>query len=72
MERFILQPSERDGYYVCTDQENGIVCIFEAHNFNDNQEFTILDDSSASVGDMARSAREIGDWLRENHYDKIF
>lgn len=72
MERFILQTSERDGHYVCTDQENGIVCVFEAHNFNDNQTFTILQDSAATVNEMAISAREMGDWLRENHYDKIF
>lgn len=72
MERFIIQPSEKPNHYVCTDQVNGIVCVFEANKFNDNQQFTVLEDSTASANDYARIAREMGDWLRENHYDKIF
>lgn len=57
---------------MCTDQDNGIVCVFEAHTFNESQQFTMLEDSKASANELATIAREMGDWLRENHYDKIF
>ena len=78
MERFIIQKSEREGWWVCTDKENLIVCRFEAHRFNDTQDFTALEDSkfypikaeTATV--LSRLVREMGDWLRECHYDKIF
>lgn len=72
MERFIIQRSEHPDYWVCTDQVNGIVCVFEANNFNESQKFTLLEDSTASANELASLAREMGDWLRENHYDKIF
>lgn len=72
MERYIMQPSDTPNHWVCTDQTNGIVCVFEAHRFNDTQKFTMLEDSKASANELATIAREMGDWLRENHYDKIF
>jgi hypothetical protein len=71
--RFIIQKSEKPGYWVCTDTDNKIVCVFEQGNYNDNQEFTTLEDfNPADFMQMARFAREMGDWLRENHYDKLF
>ena len=73
MERYILQPSEKEGYFVCTDQLNLIVCAFEAHKFNDNQKFSLLENfDTANYMQLARLFGEMGDWLRENHYDKIF
>lgn len=72
MKRYIIQPSEKPNHWVCTDTDNGIICVFEAHRFNDTQQFTMLEDSRASVSELARIAREMGDWLRDNHYDKIF
>ena len=72
MERFILQKSEDPGYWVCTDQQNGIVCKFEQGNFNGNQKITQLEDSSADAMAIARSLREMADWLNDNHSDKIF
>lgn len=72
MERFIIQPSETPNLWVCTDQTNGIVCVFEQGKFNDTQQFTLLEDSKASANQLATIAREMGDWLRENHYEKIF
>lgn len=74
MSRFILQHSQQqaDGY-VCTDTDNGIVCQFTEHRFNDTQKFTLIEDiPQADALAIARLMREMGDWLRDNHYDKIF
>jgi hypothetical protein len=75
-ERFLLQKSElKENYFVCTDTENLIMCIYEKHNFNDNQEFQVLKDfkfTDTTANDLARIVREMSDWLRENHYDTIF
>lgn len=73
MERYIIQPSEQEGYFVCTDQINKIVCKFEEHSFNDNQSFRLLEDfDSVNYKKLAELSREMGDWLRLNHYEKIF
>lgn len=73
MERFILQPSEREGFLVCTDQVNLLVCTFQTHKFNDTQEITQLENfNPANFMNMARYLREMTDWLREQHYDKVF
>lgn len=74
MERFVLQKSEKqkDGY-VCTDTENGLVCQFTSHKFNDTQKFTFLEDIEQPAPlAIARTLREMSDWLRDNHYDIIF
>jgi hypothetical protein len=70
--RYLLQPSETPNYFICTDTINKIVCKFEAHNFNDNQEFTLLEDCTVSPNMLATLAKDMGDWLRENHPDKLF
>lgn len=72
-ERFVLKKSERSGYYVCTDTVNKIVCVFRERNFNGDQSFSALEDfdvNNASI--IATYVREMGDWLRENHYEKLF
>jgi len=72
-ERFILQKSQTlPNGWVCTDTENGIVCVFEHQKFNETQKFTILEDvKHPNSNHLAKAAREIGDWLRENHYKKV-
>lgn len=73
MQRYILQASEKAGYYVCTDTENLIVCTFLEHNFNNNQKFDLLENFEASnYMNLAKYCREMGDWLRANHYEKVF
>lgn len=73
MERFILQPSMHPNVWVCTDKENGLVCRFDAHKFNDTQKFTFLEDiAQPDALTIAKIVREMADWLRSNHYDKIF
>lgn len=67
--RFILQPSKKHpGSWVCTDTKNGIVCIFKEHLYYDTQDFTFID----TIPNPDVRAIEMGDWLRANHYDKIF
>lgn len=73
MNRFILQESEKLNHWVCTDQINKIVCVFEYHKYNDTQKFTLLEDfNDKNLMELARFAREMGEWLRLNHYDKVF
>lgn len=77
MTRFILQRSDRQqGWLVCTDLEHNIVCRFQEHNYNDTQQFTLLDgdkfDSEHEALRYATYLREMADWLRDNHYDKVF
>lgn len=70
--RFILQPSEKVNHWVCTDQVNKIVVIFEQGNFNDSQEFKLIEDfDPTNVSKAARIATEIAEWLCKNHPDKI-
>jgi len=70
--RFILQKSQtRQNWWVCTDKDNGIVCLFEHQNFNDNKEFTLLEDvKNPDANQLAKAVREMADWLREKHYKK--
>lgn len=71
--RFLLQKSEKPNYWVCTDTENLIVCVFKNKNFNGDQNFTLLEDfDPEKYMLLAQLAREMGDWLKENHYEKIF
>lgn len=44
MERFIIQKSAKPNHWVCTDQTNLIVCVFENHKYNDTQQFELLED----------------------------
>lgn len=73
MSRFVLQQSTQQGWWVCTDTENGIVCRFQAHRFNETSKMTFLEDTpQPDALQIARLMREMGDWLGKNHSDKIF
>lgn len=72
-ERFNLKKStEKPNYWVCADTANGIICVFENKNYNDNQQFSLYENTKPDAHVIARAVREMADWLRENHYDKIF
>lgn len=72
-DRFILQPSRKQGFWVATDKANGIVITFKEHDFNGSQKVTLLDGDTFSSMDQAMAVptalREIADWLRAEHYD---
>ena len=74
MERFILQPSQEQGFWVATDTEHGIVVKFKEHQFNETQQTTLLNGDTFKTAEEALAVatymREIADWLRENHYSK--
>ncbi len=75
MTKYILQPSTTEGWWVATDTEHGIVIKFQEHKFNDTQKTTLLNgdsfDTQAEALQQATYIRELADWLRENHYDKV-
>lgn len=71
-DRFILQKSQnKAGYWVCSDIINNIVCIFKEKEFNETQEFTLLDDIPANPQKLAELVNDMGKWLRDNHYKII-
>lgn len=73
MERYVLQQSQtQPNSWVCTDAENGIVCVFEDKKFNETQQVSFLNDMRPDALLIARLMREMADWLRKNHYKKIF
>jgi hypothetical protein len=69
MERYVLQKSENIGYWVCTDVDFGLVCVFKEKEFNQTQKNTLLDYANVDVATLSRIAREMCDWLQENHIE---
>lgn len=74
-ERFKIEPSQlHEGWWVCTDTENLLVCTFEEHRFNERQKFTNLEGedemftSMEAVMNNLKIMREMSDWLAVNHY----
>lgn len=74
-ERFILQPSKemQDGW-VATDTENGIVLRFENHKLNTTLRATVLNlkEQEPTANELAVAVRDLLDWLRTEHHDKVF
>ena len=74
-ERFILQPSQKQGFWVATDQKNEIVITFKEHDFNGTQKVTLLGgDTFSSINQVMKiptALREMADWLRAEHYSKV-
>lgn len=70
-ERFVLQPSQDNGYWVATDTEHGIVLKFREHYLNADQKVTMLNgETFATIEEATRVAtylRELSDWLAVNH-----
>lgn len=67
--RFFLQKSTtKEGYWIFTDAENGVVISFKEGYLNETQEVTFLDDiKHPDAMAIARILREMGDWLATNH-----
>ena len=71
-ERFLLQESADPGYWVVTDQQNGIACKFLERDFNNTQKVTdingnLVDDPLS----LASSLREIGGFLFSKHPELV-
>jgi len=70
--RFILQPSQEQGFWVATDNENEIEIKFREHEFNETQEVTLLGDkqiTASTAQTLATAMRELADWLSKEHYN---
>ena len=71
-DRFVLQPSKEEGWYVLTDKELLITLRFRAGDFNGSQKVTHLDDSRiTNPMDIATSLRLMGDYMQEYHKELI-
>lgn len=71
-DRFVLQPSKEDGWYVLTDTQLLITLRFRAGDFNGSQKVTHLDDSRiTNPMDIATSLRLMGDWIQKYHRELI-
>lgn len=69
MSRFkIDEPQE--GLYIVEDTNTGLLCMFEKGKFNETQEFRNIPQTNPMQ--VPTLMRELGDWLAENHRDKIF
>ena len=69
MSRFkIDEPQE--GLYIVEDTDSGLLCMFEKGKFNETQDFRNI--PKGNPIQIPTIMRELGDWLRENHCDKIF
>lgn len=69
--RFILQESDKYGYFVCTDRLNQIVMTFKSGDINNTQVVTPLNDNIVDPLTLARFAKEMIDWLITNHKNKL-
>ena len=71
--RFVMQQSKKqqDGWVV-TDVDYNVVLTFTEHRFEETKRIVFLEDTPADYLTTARIMREIGDWLSENHKDKLF
>ena len=71
-DRFLLQPSKEEGWYVLTDTQLLITLRFRAGDFNGSQKVTHLDDSRiTNPMDIATSLRLMGDWMQKYHRELI-
>ena len=72
--RFTLYRTANDPQvWECTDLENGIVCRFQEHQFNETSKITFLEDvQQPDAMQIASLMREMGDWLAENRKDVVF
>lgn len=72
--RFRLEKSTHQGWWVLTDADNLIVIKFEEHKFNETQKVTILDDSrffgcaEEMAKELARIMAEMGDYMYSHWY----
>lgn len=71
-DKYLLQHGETDGEWVLTDKENQIVFIWEDREFNETQRITPLDQFKAEdITSIPTMMRKAGEWLAENHSNKI-
>jgi hypothetical protein len=73
-DRYLLQQQENGTDWVLVDKENEIVFLWEHKRYNDTQEITTLNDippTTDMISVLPRLMREAGDWLVNNHSNKL-
>lgn len=71
MSRFkIKQAKTIPTHYIVEDTVTGLRCKFYPHRFNETQEFYNIPQGNPIQ--IPTLMRELGDWLAENHRDKLF
>ena len=71
MERYKIEKSLLPNHYIVEDTQYNIFCMFEQGKFNETQAFSEIPAGMSAI-EIARIMREMGDWLRINHYNKLF
>lgn len=71
MDRFKIEKSLLENHYIVEDTQTGLLCMFEKGKFNETQSFSNIP-KLTNIMEMPTLMREMGDWLAENHRDKIF
>ena len=71
-DRFVLQPSKEEGWYVLTDEQLLITLRFRAGDYNGSQNVKMIDESRVKDPmDIATSLRLMGDWILKYHKELI-
>ena len=68
---FTDHPS-RQGWFRVTDTKWMMVCEFQAHRFNDTQNYIDMGQLPADPNKVAHAMSELGDWLYKHHYSDVF
>lgn len=69
--RFELEEMSREDRCSVVDHETGLHCIWEKGKFNETQEFVWIKEPIISPSGIAKTMRELGDWLAENHRELL-
>lgn len=67
MERYLLQPSENNGWWVVTDMKYKISVLFKEHEFDTKKYASILKDPDASESEirrLLRSTKDLNSYMR--------
>lgn len=59
---------DKEGWYIVTDTKWMMVCEFQAHRFNDTQNFIDLGHLPIDPDKIAKAMSELGDWMFSHHY----
>ena len=67
MERYLLQPSENNGWWLVTEMKYKISVLFKEHEFTTKKYASILDDPNAAESDirrLLRSTKDLNNYMR--------
>ena len=73
MERYEIEKiNTMPDMYIVSDKQTETYCLFEKGKFNETQEFRNYTRRKYNAQELATICKEMGNWLRINHYDKLF